>query len=186
MWYGFRPSAAHMSSNLALHKFLTARSEYLHFALDEVNQISPLFSCTNIAQQDRMWFACPAIVMTLQNGFYGMSRSPPLRMHAANKSYPSLAKYLRAQSNQSLRNMSWREAPPASWTLSAGAVRHGIGEYSTGRHEPRDVGNADAIRYHLLKKLLKDTPANDLDFFHDLRNKTAAMCVFKLFSNKLR
>jgi hypothetical protein len=125
-----------------------------------------------------MWFTSPPIIMTMHHGFYGMPQSPPRRMHEAHAIYPSLAKQLRALDNHSFRDMSWRQAPPASWTMSAGSVRHGVGEFSTGDFMPRDVGNADAIRLLLLKNLIRTTPAADLVFFHDLCNKTAPLYVF--------
>jgi hypothetical protein len=122
-----------------------------------------------------MWFTSTPIVMTLHNGFYGMPRSPPHRMHDAHATYPSLKKHLHALDNHSLRDMSWRQAPPGAWTMSAGSVRHGVGEFSTGEFLPRDLGNADAIRHTLLKDLIKTTPPADLVFFHDLCNRTAPM-----------
>jgi hypothetical protein len=115
--------------------------------------------------------------MTMQGAFYGMPNSAARRMHKAlNISYPrSLAKLLKKLENPSLRNLSWREAPVGSWTSSAGMVRHGIGEFSTGEFIPRDVGNADAIRHGLLANLEQGLPPNDLAYLQDLCKKTAPM-----------
>jgi hypothetical protein len=114
--------------------------------------------------------------MTMQGTFYGMPSSAARRMHKAlNISYRSLAKLLKTLENPSLRDLSWRKAPIGSWTSSAGMVRHGIGEFSTGEFIPRDVGNADDIRHGLLANLVQGLPPNDLAYLHDLCNKTAPM-----------
>jgi len=112
--------------------------------------------------------------MTMQGAFYGMPNSAARRMHKAlNISYRSLAKHLQNLENPFLRDLSWRKAPIGSWTSSAGMVRHGIGEFSTGEFIPRDVGKTDAVRHGLLASLVKGLPPVDLAHLHDLCNKTA-------------
>ena len=113
--------------------------------------------------------------MMMQGAFYGMPNSAACRMHKALNTYKSLAKHLRSIENPSLRDLSWRKAPVGSWTSSAGLVRHGIGEFSTGEFIPRDVRNADAVRHKLLANLVKGLPPNDLAFLNNLCNKTAPM-----------
>jgi hypothetical protein len=87
--------------------------------------------------------------------------------------YPSLHELLQQQPIMCLRDLTWSYASFNAWDDSVNAIRHGLGDYSTGHFVPRAFGAADEVRHGRIRALRNNLRQSQLIHLENLLTETA-------------